>query len=406
MAATLYAYAFLDEFVLLYPVYTLLFARTGLTPAQISSLFVVWSVTAIVLEVPSGAWADAVSRRALLCAAPLLGALGFGFWVAVPSYGAFALGFVLWGAKGALVSGALEALVYEELDALGAAGRFARLLGRAHAWGVVAVLLATLLAAPAFGLGGYAAIGIASVAAGVAGAAVALLFPEHREPLPDAGDDESGYLAALRAALAEARSSSAVRRAVILVPAVSALWGALEEYTPLLAHAVGVPDPQVPWWEAVIWAGVTAGGLAAGRAAGLSARRLAALLLAAAVTLAAGAWARRPEGLALVAIAFGALQVAGVVAQARLQAVVTGPARATVTSLASLGEDVVAIAVYLVYGALAGAAGDPGAFVVLSVPYVVVAAWVLTRVERPAPVARRRPASPGRRSGASETMRS
>ena len=90
LVATLYTYAFFDEFVLLYPLYTLLFARTGLSTGQISSLFVLWSVTSIVLEVPSGAWADAVSRKALLCAGPLVGALGFGLWVAVPTYWAFA----------------------------------------------------------------------------------------------------------------------------------------------------------------------------------------------------------------------------------------------------------------------------------------------------------------------------
>ena len=66
LTATLYGYSFLDEFVLLYPVYTLLFSDTGLSVWQISSLFVLWSVTGVVLEVPSGAWADAVSRRMLL----------------------------------------------------------------------------------------------------------------------------------------------------------------------------------------------------------------------------------------------------------------------------------------------------------------------------------------------------
>ncbi|GAB3962516.1 hypothetical protein GCM10027615_00710 [Plantactinospora veratri] len=97
MTTTFYLYAFLDDFVLLYPVYALLFTDTGLSVAQISSLFVVWSLTGILLEVPSGVWADAVSRRLLLAVAPLLGAVGFGLWVAAPSYWVFALGFVLWG---------------------------------------------------------------------------------------------------------------------------------------------------------------------------------------------------------------------------------------------------------------------------------------------------------------------
>lgn len=106
LAATLYAYTFLDEFVLLYPFYTLLFVDTGLSTAEISSLLAIWSLTSVVMEVPSGVWADTVSRRALLALAPLLAAIGFGLLVAFPSYGVFAVGFVLWGTSGALQSGA------------------------------------------------------------------------------------------------------------------------------------------------------------------------------------------------------------------------------------------------------------------------------------------------------------
>ncbi len=39
----------------LYSVYALLFADHGLAVAQVSSLFIIWSLTSFVLEVPSGA---------------------------------------------------------------------------------------------------------------------------------------------------------------------------------------------------------------------------------------------------------------------------------------------------------------------------------------------------------------
>src|SRR4051812_35572769 len=169
LVPTLYAYAYLDEFVLLYPLYALLFARTGLSTGQISSLFVLWSLTTLTLEVPAGVWADSVSRRLLLCLGPLLGALGFGLWVVAPSYPAFAVGFVLWGAKSALVSGALEALVYEELAEDGAEDRFTQVWGRAQALGVLAVLLAIVLAAPVVAVGGDGGPGGAGGAAGGGG---------------------------------------------------------------------------------------------------------------------------------------------------------------------------------------------------------------------------------------------
>ncbi|MET8468082.1 MFS transporter, partial [Micromonospora zamorensis] len=140
LTATLYGYAFLSDLVLLYPLYVVFFADTGLSVGQISSLFVIWSAAGILFEVPSGAWADVVSRRLLLCLAPLVTAAGFALWVLLPSYPAFAVGFLLWGAGGALVSGALEALVWTELDRLGAVGRYARVLGRARTAGVLGVV--------------------------------------------------------------------------------------------------------------------------------------------------------------------------------------------------------------------------------------------------------------------------
>ncbi|WP_277752878.1 MFS transporter [Thermomonospora catenispora] len=131
----------------MYPLYAVLFARAGLSDAQISSLFVLWSLTTVLLEVPSGLWADRFSRRRLVVCSPPVAACGFAMWTFAPSYPAFAAGFVLWGAGTAMRSGALEALVHEETVRLGAAGRYPRLAGRAEAVRVTAEVAATGAAA-------------------------------------------------------------------------------------------------------------------------------------------------------------------------------------------------------------------------------------------------------------------
>ncbi|NUR84718.1 MAG: MFS transporter, partial [Nonomuraea sp.] len=233
----LYVYTFLGEFILLYPVYTLLFTDSGLSVAETSSLFVIWAVTGMVLEVPSGAWADAVSRRLLLCLGPLLAGAGFALWVLFPSYWAFALGFVLWGAEGALVSGAFEALAYEELERRGMKARYATIMGRANSVGIVAAAAAIALATPVFAAGGYPAVGVASVLACLLCAATALTLPERRT---SAGDSDESYLAILRAGVAEARTDRNVLEALVMVSVVTAIWGALEEYVPFLAAETGV----------------------------------------------------------------------------------------------------------------------------------------------------------------------
>lgn len=371
LSTTLYVYSFLDQFVLLYPVYALLFADSGLSVAEISSLFVIWSLTGLLLEVPSGVWADVLSRRLLLVAGPLLSAAGFALWTAVPGYWAFAAGFVLWGVCGALQSGALEALVYDELDHQGAAERYATVMGRARAAGLCAVAAAMAVAAPVSAAGGYPAVGVASVFACVLCAAAGLTFPEHRGR--DGGGEHAGHVATLRAGLAEARGDRRVRRALLVVPAVTALWGALDEYVSLLADGTGVATSAVPLLVLLVWAGATLGGLLAPVGERLRPRVFAATVAVAALAMAAGALTRAPAGFVLLAVAFCGFQLATVVVDARLQERITGAGRATVTSLAGLGTEVATVLVYGAYAAAAGFAGHHVIFAVFAVPYLAVA---------------------------------
>ncbi|MEV4824091.1 MFS transporter [Micromonospora sp. NPDC049274] len=422
LSTTLYGYAFLSDLVLLYPLYVVLFADTGLSVGQISSLFVIWSAAGILFEVPSGAWADVVSRRLLLCLAPLVTAGGYALWVLVPSYPAFAVGFLLWGAGGALVSGALEALVWTELDRLGAVGRYARVLGRARTAGVLGVVVTGVLAGPVLAVGGYSAVGVASVLACLLATAVATRFPEHRRPPgtppslpahepasaahepasaahepasvvspavalagdrpPEIGSDDDIDLTwwdTLREGVTQVRTRPPVRAAVLLVAVVAADWGALDEYTPLLAVDTGVGARAVPLLLLLLWAGVTIGGLLAPAGERLGRRGYAALLGLVAVTLAGGALVRHPAGFVLLAVAFGAAQLATVLADARLQARITGNSRATVTSLAGMATDLLIIGTYAGYGLVATAAGNAVAFAVVAGAYVVVALVLLVR---------------------------
>ncbi|MCG5472459.1 MFS transporter [Micromonospora sp. LAH09] len=427
LTATLYGYAFLSDLVLLYPLYVVFFADTGLSVGQISSLFVIWSAAGILFEVPSGAWADVVSRRLLLCLAPLVAAAGFALWVLLPSYPAFAVGFLLWGAGGALVSGALEALVWTELDRLGAVGRYARVLGRARTAGVLGVVVSGVLAGPVLAVGGYPAVGAASVLACLLATIVAARFPEHRAPAdspadvpgpavpvpavpvaasghgpvaavrpvaaalpasrepegsqsahPD-DDGDLGWWDTLRAGVTQVRTRPPVRSAVLLVALVAADWGALDEYSPLLALDTGVRAEVVPLLLLLLWAGVTVGGLLAGVGERLGRRGYAALLGVVGVGLAGGALTGRPAGFVLLALGFGAAQLATVLADARLQARITGNSRATVTSLAGMATDLLIIGTYAGYGLLATAVGNAVAFAVAAGPYLVLGLVLLAR---------------------------
>lgn len=362
--------------------------QAGLSTAEISSLFVIWSVTGFALDVPTGPLADLFSRRALLAAAPVLAGAGFLLWTLVPCYASFGAGFVLWGAGGALSSGTLEALVYTELardggsgetsQKPGASGAYERVIGRSQAFGTLAIMAADGLAAPVLRAGGYAALGWCSFAVTVVAAAVGWSFPDsHRRAGAAVGElaqaelaeAESAYFQVLRAGLAEVRHTPALRRALILLAVLTGVFGALDEYVPLLVRSTGVPAASEPLFVLLVEAGLTLGGWFAGRGA----RRAAPLLALAAGSMAAGSIGGRPAGLALVAAAFGVFQWASVTAEARMQDRISDRVRATVVSVSGLGAEIVSVAIYLGYALGSVWFGPEALFAAAALPYLAAA---------------------------------
>jgi predicted MFS family arabinose efflux permease len=336
----------------LYPLYALLFADHGLSDAAISVLFGVWSLTSLVLEVPSGAWADVTSRRRMLAASGALTAAAFALWVLVPSTASFAVGFVLWGAATALGSGTLEALVYDALDGWDATDRYATLMGRARSGYLVAILLATLLAAPLVQVGGYVLPGLVGTAACLAGAALALTLPEaprERSAGPRLSGAAVEWWATLRDGVTEVSRTALLRRAVVVTALLTGLI-AFDEYLPLVASEGGASPALVAVLLAVV--GVAEAGCAAlaGRCARLAPRALGVLLAGAALAVAVGALLPVGPGFAAIAVGYGVLQMLLVVVETRVQDAVTGEARATATSVAGFGSEAVAITVLVAVG--------------------------------------------------------
>jgi MFS family permease len=336
----------LADTVPLYPLYALLFADTGLSGAQISALFVLWSAVAFVAEVPSGALADRYGRRTALVASGLLQAAGYVLWIVLPGFPAFAAGFVLWGLGGALVSGAQEALLYDGLAAAGAQEHYARIQGRVGAVGLLAHLPVAAAATVLFSVGGYALAGWVSVGCCLAAATLASRLPEpSRVPAAGASADQPGYLATLRAGLREATAHPAVRNALVAVAVLDG-FGGIEEYFPLLAREWGVATTLVPLLTVGVPLAGAAGAALAWIATGARPAAHGALLGVAVAVLAAAGLAGHPAGLAAVALFYGLHQLILVVADARLQDRIEGPARATVTSVSGLGTELAAVAFF------------------------------------------------------------
>lgn len=336
---------------------------------QVSLLFAIWSGVGLLAEVPTGALADRFSRRASLAAYGLLQAVGFGAWLVLPGFTGFAVGFVLWGLGGALSSGALEALLHDGLADLGAAEHYALVSGRATAAGLLAQVPVAGAATLLFALGGYALAGWVSVGLCLVAAALATRFPEPPRGADEPGD-QPGYLATLRAGVAEAAANPAVRVALLVAAALSGL-DALEEYFGVLALDLGVPTALVPLATVAIPLAGAAGAALGGVTNRLPAGGLAALLAVALVLLGTAGLAAHPAGLVAVAAFYGAYRSVVVVADARLQERIVGSSRATVTSVAALGEEIVCFVVYGTY-----ALGGLVAIAVVWLPVALALSWV------------------------------
>ena len=119
-----------------YPVFTVLFLDYGLTLEQFSILNLVWALTIVLAEVPSGALADIVGRKRLVVFAAGLMVIEMSLLVFAP-IGASSLLFLLFlanricsGLSEAAASGADEALAYDSLKALGREADWSKLLER------------------------------------------------------------------------------------------------------------------------------------------------------------------------------------------------------------------------------------------------------------------------------------
>lgn len=386
-----YLYTGLTELLPLHAVYALLMTSHGVSTGELSVLFAVWTVTTFLCEVPSGALADRFPRHRVLAAAALAQCTGFALWTALPSLGSFATGFVLWGAGTALTSGTVQSLLYDGLAAEGRAGQYARVSSRMAAVQACSVAASSLAATPLVLLGGYPATGWVSVLLTLLAVPTALGLGRRAPgpvpapvpepvpaPEPEPEPEPQGYPALLRAGLAEARGTPRVRSAVLLAAALTGL-GVVDEYLPVLAREAGTPAAAVPLLLLLPWAAMAAGGFAGGRMAGTGDRLLAVLLGAGGAALAAGALTGRPAGFLGIAAFYWVLRLAQIVADTRLQHAISGPARATVTSVAGLGAQAVALAVFLTLGLAARWASAAVLVALTAVPVLLLAVRLALR---------------------------
>ncbi|MEM8904375.1 MAG: MFS transporter [Actinomycetota bacterium] len=364
----LYSIGFVDELGPLYAVYQLWFLDNGISAGQISSVFVIWAVVLLVLEIPSGALADLVDRRRLLAVGVVLRALAITAWLVEPTVTGMLIGAVLWAVQMSLASGAWEALVHDQLRARETEDRYATVMARVGQSTNLGIVVAAAVAALALQVGvGIEALGWFTVALHVVTITLVSTLPDvrwvQRLPEPSAPGEEAGdadaeaagfgrWWATLRGGLAEACSSPRLGRLLAFGALLEGLF-VFDEYVPVLARERSVDDAIVPLFVLAVWGGLLLGGEVAARRPALSGRTLGLTMATGAVAIGAGLVVREPWALLLFGVGYATLETTWVLSDARLQERISHRRRATVTSVRSFSASLVEAVVFSVIGLLA-----------------------------------------------------
>jgi MFS family permease len=351
----LYWFSFFDEFILIYPLYALMFQAHGLSGAQISSLLIVLSATIFVLQVPAGSVADMVSGRLVLTVAVMTRALAFACWLLFPNYLGFLVGFLLWGVKRAFVSGTLESFVFDELQRLGHSKQYTRVTGYMQTYGLVGFIMG------GFGAGllanfGYSIILVGSIVAVCVSAVVIYSLPQ----APRAQRvQHTPYIRTLKAGV-RATLREPVLLFIVCVGAVVNGFRVVDEYYGLFFHELHYSNQTVALWSTGIYAFGVLGSMVADR---IEHKRVS-------VGLALGVWAASlwlatvvPASLAPLSIGvYAAMYYAmSVLLNAYLQHRITdGTTRATATSLMSFVAEFLSLGVYGTFALTSGKGYLPG----------------------------------------------
>ncbi|MEW9532056.1 MFS transporter [Microbispora sp. NPDC049125] len=384
--------------------YVLLMTVRGLDLAQIGVVGAAYSVTIVVLELPTGGLADVVGRRGVLAAAAAFSAVGLATLALAGSFWPFFAAAVLKGIARALSSGPAQAWYVDALHAeQGSDADLKPGLAAGGAAGAIALTLGILAggAVPLLGLRDALAVPVwtgAGAAVVLLVAALAIMHEPVRPHRARVGQVVRDVPRTIAGGVRLALVDRGLARLLLVAAAGGLLLTTIETLTPgRLAALTGLPETGSTAYALVAAAGFAANAAgssltpAVARLAGGSVR--AAVLATVAVAVATGAlaasvtlhgWVAIAAMGAAYAVLFAALSVAMLLRDELMHKRVAADRRATVMSVDSLQLQFGALPASLCLVPLAGALGVGAAWAVVSVIVLASALLFVRLPERPA----------------------
>lgn len=343
-----YSTGALREIIPIYPLYSVMFISNGITPFELSLLFIIWATVGMLLEVPSGALADKFSRKWLIIWAGVLKSSAFVCWFLWQDFWGYALGFVLWGVGSSLRSGAFEALLFETLKGWQLATRFPYHYGRIRALSTLSVLVGEASGGLLISQG-YDFVLLISAVVPILVTVPFLLFVNDVRY----GEEDDEEISFIRTALRETMSNPRLLMILFISTFLLTVHGVFDEYVPPLFLEHGFSLEMIAFLAIPVFAAQALGEYFADRVPDLSFNQqivisaLGTLCLIPAAIL--SDW-QSVIGLSAFFFAFG---LSGTLLETQLQETITSDARATVTSIISLGDNIGAIVWFLLFGLVA-----------------------------------------------------
>lgn len=131
---------------------TLYYRHWGLSFEQVGMLLSAGMVATLILEIPTGAFADLYGKKKSILIGSFFNLLGISCLALGGSFPVFLLGFVFWGVSTAFNSGAGNAWLYDSLKAIGQEKTLTKHLGRLSSMFISVDILSSVLAPLLFAL--------------------------------------------------------------------------------------------------------------------------------------------------------------------------------------------------------------------------------------------------------------
>jgi len=343
-----------------------MFVDKGLSPIQISLLLMVWAGTSFILEVPSGVFADKYSRKTILVLSQIVRIVGYMFWILMPNFWGFLIGFVFWGIKSAFTSGTLESFIFDELKSHNVENEYAKVLGRLQSLGYLAILFSGIGASLSISLGYSVVLWISLISLIISTIAV-YLIPDTRAI---ASTEETQYFALLRKGLEMSIKNVSILQIIIFVSLAQALFGALDEYWSIFANEAGLVKSGLGIFFALYGLVQVLASTIAYKFEKRSNAFFEFLFLVNGLLLLIASYFYKVPYLVLLLLLSFLFKLVDVVMQSRLQHQVKDESvRATITSVKGFFVELAVMGLYLVVGFVSKSYGYQKAFI--SVGYII-----------------------------------